>query len=209
MIEIELECPRQSLPPRVARFLAAADVRIADFMRTREPSAGGAPGYRGFVPSDYVAIYHALKAISDNRLCCGERFCEWGSGFGVVAAMAAIEGFEACGIEIDRELCEAAEALAEDFDVDVDFVHGSFVPLGAEALIDQAFHDEEGSLSLETSADDAYEELGLEVADFDLLFVYPWPSDEQLTLNLFEKYAADGALLLTYDESHEARLYRR
>lgn len=209
MIEIELNCPRQPLPPRVARFLAEADARIADFMRGREPEAGGAPGYRGFVPSDYVAIYHALQAISDERLSCGERFCEWGSGFGVVASLAAMAGYEACGIEIDRELCEAAEALAEDFDLAVEFVYGSFIPPGAEGLIDQAFHDEEGALSLETSADDAYEQLGVEVADFDLLFVYPWPSDEPLTLKLFENYAADGALLLTYDESHEARLYRK
>ncbi|WP_164102604.1 methyltransferase domain-containing protein [Candidatus Laterigemmans baculatus] len=209
MIEITLDHRRQPLPREVARFLTEADARIADFMRGRASGGGAAPGYRGFVPSDYVAIYHALRAISEQRLSCGDRFCEWGSGFGVIASLATQLGFEAYGIEIDRGLCEAAEALAEDHDLEVEFIHGSFVPPGAEALIDQAFHDEAGSLSLETSADDAYDELGLELADFDLVFVYPWPNDEALTLKLFEQYAADGALLLTYDESNQTRLYRR
>lgn len=204
-MEIELESIPRPLPVRFARFLREADRRIDHIGHHGVATSS----YRGFVPSDYVAVYHALQTISETRLACGERFCEWGSGLGVVASLAAMLGYESYGIEAARPLCEAAECLAEDFDIDVRFVHGSFVPPGSDALIDQAFAAEDGSLSLETSADDAYEELGLEVADFDLVFVYPWPTDEALTLSLFEQHAAEGSLLLMYSEPEGTRLYRR
>lgn len=204
MIEIPLEPVPRTLPVRLTRFLGEAERRIDDLAHPRVTSS-----YRGFVPSDYVAVYHALRTIEEMRLTCGDRFCEWGSGLGVVASMAAMLGYESYGIEAARQLCEAAENLAEDFDIDVRFVHGSFVPPGSDTLIDRAFAAEGGSLSMETSADDAYEELGLEVADFDLVFVYPWPSDEELTLELFEQHAADGGLLLMYSEPEGTRLYRR
>ena len=51
--------------------------------------------------------------------------------------------------------------------------------------------------------------LGLEVRDFDLIFAYPWPNDEELTASLFERFAAPGALLLTYDETDAVRLRRK
>lgn len=203
VIEIELQQIARTLPVRVAEFLQEADRRIDRLAH------GSTSSYRGFVPSDYVAIYHALRAVEEMSLTCGDRFCEWGSGLGVVASLAAMLGYESYGIEAVRPLCEAAESLAEDFNIEVTFIHGSFVPPGSDVLIDQAFAAEGGSLSLETAADDAYEELGLEVADFDLVFVYPWPSDEELTRALFEKHAADGCLLLTYSEPEGPRLYRR
>ena len=35
--------------------------------------------------------------------------------------------------------------------------------------------------------------------DDNAIFAYPWPGEEWVIARLFEKYAAEGALLLTYD----------
>jgi hypothetical protein len=51
--------------------------------------------------------------------------------------------------------------------------------------------------------------LGLEVRDFDVVFAFPWPNDEELTAKLFERFAARGALLLTFSDSNSIRLRRK
>ncbi len=114
-------------------------------------------------------------------------------------------GFEVCGIEIERCLVDASRRLADDFGLLVEFVHGSFVPSGAEAYAEEAYAEEAYadnnvvSFWLATDADDAYDELGLDPNDFDVVFAYPWPGEEGLIASLFEKYAAEEALLLMYD----------
>src|SRR6478735_7902298 len=85
-----------------------------------------------FVPCDYPTAFTVLRGLSESSLARGSRFCEWGSGFGVVASLAAMLGFDACGIEIESSLVEEARQLADDFELPVEFVHGSFVPRGAE-----------------------------------------------------------------------------
>ena len=191
------------LPDNVAEFLREADHRGSDFVSSI-PST-----FRGFVPSDYVSVYHALRAVAEADVVCGNSFCEWGSGLGVVASLAALVGFDAYGIEIDRDLFDASLELAEDFGIRVEFMNGSFISQGADDLVDRAFMDCDGGLSLEPHADHAYDELGLEVRDFDVVFVFPWPNDEELTAELFERFAARGALLLTYSDLNSIRLRRK
>ncbi len=58
-------------------------------------------------------------------------------------------------------------------------------------------------------ADDAYGELGLGPHDFDVVFAYPWPGEECLIEDLFEKYAAEEALLLTCNQYNSVRLRRK
>ena len=99
--------------------------------------------------------------------------------------------------------------MAGDFEIPVEFVNGSFIPPGADRIIDEAYADCDGALSLEPHADSAYDELGLEVMDFDLVFAYPWPNDEELTAALFDRFAAGGALLLTYNDTGAVRLRRK
>ena len=65
------------------------------------------------------------------------------------------------------------------------------------------------SLMLVTDADDAYDELGLGPHDFDIVFAYPWPGEECLIEGLFEKYAAEEALLMTYNQYNSVRLRRK
>jgi hypothetical protein len=204
MIDVKLDASPQPLPAAIAAYLAVAQQRVGDFYARHASN-----DTRGFVPSDYVKIYHALQAIQASNLACGAAFCEWGSGLGIVASLAAMAGFEACGIEIDRELFDESEELADEFKVDVDFVHGSFVPLAAEAMIDLAYQENDGELRLTIAPDSAYDELGQEIADFDVIFAFPWPNDEALTARMFERFAADGALLLTYCETDFVRLRRK
>ena len=150
-----------TLPPDVRRFIREADRRIAQFQIDCLVPA--------FVPSSYAAAYGVLRWLSDSTLARGRRFCEWGSGFGVVASLASMLDFESCGIEVEGSLVSEANRLAEDFGLSVEFVHGSFIPRGAEDRVHAS-----GSYSwLTTEATYAYDDLGLDAADMDVVFAYP------------------------------------
>ncbi len=194
--DIDISIEGSVLPDDVVAFLREADSRVSEYVRSRPHPV------TGFVPSDFVTVYHALRAIAEANLAPGDLFCEWGSGFGVVASLAAMLEFKVCGIEIERDLVDASQRLAEDFDLPVEFVHGSFIPAGAEAYTE---HNPE-SFWLVTDADDAYDDLGVDPEDFDVVFAYAWPDDESLIASLFEKYAAEEALLLMYDQFNSVRL---
>jgi hypothetical protein len=62
-----------------------------------------------FVPSDYEQVWRLLDALPRGR------FCEWGSGFGIVTGLAAMLGFDVCGIEVDGRLAEASRQLLAEF----------------------------------------------------------------------------------------------
>jgi hypothetical protein len=185
------------LPAEAARLIREAEARIDRFQsECRVPA---------FVPCDYAAAFAVLSAISEGALARGRRFCEWGSGFGVVVGLAALLDFDACGIEIEGGLVEEARKLADDFDLPVEFVQGSFVPRGAEDRVHAA-----GTYSwLTTEGDYAYDDLDLEVGDLDVVFAYPWPDEEAVVCDLFERYAGVGAILATYHGGAEFRLKRK
>ena len=204
LVDIEISINGSVLPDDVVAFLREADLRVSQFVRNSPIRV------TGFVPSDFVTVYHALRAITEANLAPGTLLCEWGSGFGVVASLAAMLDFNAYGIEIERGFVDASRKLADDFGLPVEFVHGSYVPSGAEAYVEEAYADNNAeSLSLVTDADDAYDELGLNLDDFDVVFAYPWPGEERLIENLFEKYAAEGTLLLMYNKGSFVRLRRK
>ena len=54
-----------------------------------------------------------------------------------------------------------------------------------------------------------HEELDLEPDDFDVVFAYPWPGEEQVIFDLFADTAAVGSLLLTYHGMDGVRLQRK
>ncbi len=204
LVDIEISINGSVLPDDVVVFLREADLRVSQFVENSPIRV------TGFVPSDFVTVYRALRAISEANLAPGTSLCEWGSGFGVVASLAAMLGFKVCGIEIERDLVDASRRLADDFGLPVEFVHGSFVPSSAEAYAEEAYADNNAeSFWLVTDADDAYDESGLNPDDFDVVFAYPWPGEEILIESLFEKYAAEGALLLMYNQYNSVRLQRK
>jgi hypothetical protein len=142
-------------------------------------------------------------------LAPGKVVCEWGSGFGVVACLAAMLELDAYGIEIEPELVEASRSFADHFRLPVTFVHGSLIPRGSEAQAEAAcVANSSAYFWLVTDPDDAYDELGFESNDFDVVFAYPWPGEECLFEYLFEQHGANGALLLTYNEFDSVRLQR-
>ena len=203
LAQIELDFESVAIPRDIRQFLRAVDHRV------EKHRVNTATSFRGFVPSDYTSVYRCLKAVYDSNLLCGDRFCEWGSGIGVVASMASAIGYEAYGIECNHELCLVAEELSEEFELGATLINGSFVPPGVEDLIDHAFTSNEGDVALYMESDDAYDEMALEVNDFDLIFVYPWPNDVELTHRIFDRCAASGALLLAYYEHNSISLFRK
>lgn len=181
------------LPDRVHALIEAGEQRgaaVIDALGSR---------LLGYVPSDFEVVYRALLALRAGQPV-GDRFCEWGSGLGVVTGLAALAGFDASGIEIQRPLVEVSRQLLEDCGIDaVEIYEGSFIPeefelesrdgtpldLGRECVTVVT-----GSGSNDEVVDD--------IEDFDVIFAFPWPGEEELYLALFDSRAAAGALLVTY-----------
>ena len=199
---IELDYKSVATPCEIVEFLRSVDQLVEQYR------VNTATTFRGFVPSDYLAIYQCLRLVYDSHLLSGDRFCEWGSGISVVASLAAMVGYESHGIEYDGNLCTVAEGIRRDFDVPVNLVNGSFIPDGVEDLIENAFATHDGELALHTDPDHAYDEIGYDVNDFDLIFAYPWPNDIELTHEIFDRCAARGAMLLAYYCDDSIALYR-
>jgi hypothetical protein len=76
---------QEPIPREVDKFLSDISSEV-ERHRTKVPA-----GYRGFVPSNYRKLYSVLRLIERNRLTCGMKFCEWGSGIGV-ATMVRFDG---------------------------------------------------------------------------------------------------------------------
>lgn len=198
LVDLPIPQPREAtLPPRVLSVIEEAERRVGAILE-----GGTRPG---FVCSEFERVGRAIQGIVDAGLATGDACCEWGSGLGVVALMAACQGFHACGIEIDEGLVDEADALAEDLGLDVEFACGTFVPEGGEDLTDVP--QEFGWLSAGGAC--GHELLGVGPEEFDLVFAYPWPGEEQVIDGLFERYAGDSALLLTFHGMEDLRLRRK
>lgn len=193
--------PHLAIPALADDLIRDAEDRIERFIidsRKNQPLPA-------FVASDFRMVYRTLDRVIEQRLAPGPTFCEWGCGFGVVAGLASLLGLEACGIEIEHGLVQHGLRLIEEHGLDVPIVQGSFVPNGGDQIIDDLVQQ----AWLKTGETPAYDELGLDPEDFDLVFAYPWPGEEELIDLLFERFAASGALLLTYHGMNEMRLQRK
>ena len=187
------------LPADVAALIADAQACIDaldDDTRVEIPA---------FVPSNFEVVYWALVEIYNAHLATGRRFIEWGSGLGVVACLASLVGFDAVGIEIEPKLVRAAEDIARRHNISVQFAAGSFVPDGVVPRVDWV----DGVAWLTTTGDDGHKMLDLDPDDFDVVFAYPWPGEEQVIFDLFADIAAVGALLLTYHGLEGVKLQRK
>ena len=80
LIERTLEASADPLPARALDFIAAGRSRFKSI------------DCFDFVPSDYDMAWRCLNALPRGR------FCEWGSGFGIVTGLAEMLGFESYGI---------------------------------------------------------------------------------------------------------------
>ena len=62
-------------------------------------------------------------------------------------------------------------------------------------------------LTTRTGGPEAEWDLG--PADFDVVFAFPWPDEEEVIPALFDRYAAPGAVLVTYHEAQDFRVRRK
>ena len=173
---------------RAAQLIDDANDRIAEFMLSDEEVI------ENFVNCDFHLIDLSIAWIQQNHLLTGNRFCELGSGFGVVAMLAAAASMESVGIEIEPKLVAQSSRLAEDLGLDVEFCAGSFVPRGVDNFLELASEVEH----VDTHQGDVYKEIGMAMDDFDLFFAFPWPGENGFFEAVFDSSAASGALLLTY-----------
>lgn len=74
-----------------------------------------------FVPSCYPKVTRILGAVPRGR------FCEWGSGMGVVTALAEMLGFTAQGFEIHALLAKASRELLADLEFTSPITTGDYL----------------------------------------------------------------------------------
>ncbi len=199
LVEVELVVSTEPLDTELAELISDAQQQVEEFS---DRYAATVPA---FVPSDFELVYRGLAAIESGRLATGRLFIEWGCGIGVITCLAERVGFDAVGIEIEPQLIDLAEAFAEEHEIDVQFARGSFLPPGAEPRLEMP----DDVAWLATVGPNGYDELDAEPDEFDLVFAYPWPGEEQVIFDVFLDCAATGALLLTYHGQEGLRLQRK
>ena len=188
----------ESPSPEAEQLIREAETRIGQFTRTRRPRIDN------FVVCDFRLVHSALRWIVDQNLLCGESFCEWGSGFGVVTLLASLQGLSASGIEVEPSLVEQSELLSGDQGIEARFACGSFIPSDGA----QYARFGEDIDHIETDSPGVYDDWDQEIADFDLFFAFPWPGEHHFWEMIFDRYANDGALVLTYQGIEQLRLQR-
>lgn len=80
-----------------------------------------------FVPSNYALVYAALAGMPRGR------FCEWGSGMGIVAGLAEMLGHQSHGIETDEQLAAASRLLLSDFGLSTTIQQGDVFEIQHDA----------------------------------------------------------------------------
>lgn len=198
-IEIPSSVSERPVPPEVRSWISEARERVRTFQDRWDR-----PQIEQFVASDYELVYQALEWIGQSRLAAGGRFLEWGCGFAVVCALAAKLGWDAFGIEAEADLITEGRRTIEDWKQPVELVQGNFLPADAESLADDPTLP-----SLGHPLPSAYDELGLEIGDFDLIFAYPWPGEEEFFTDVFARHAANGALLFQFRGPYDLWLWRK
>jgi hypothetical protein len=157
-------------------------------------------GWHSFVPADYDTVLRALVHLRER----GGRFLELGSAIGVIAIMADLLGFEACGIEIAPELVSEARRLAKRYDSGARFATGSFLPAGYR-WISETGDTRMGTVGIGESA---YSELRYELADFDWVYAFPWPGETEVLRDVMRRFGSPHASLLLHGYSGGLELYR-
>ncbi|OUU24521.1 MAG: hypothetical protein CBB97_11530, partial [Candidatus Endolissoclinum sp. TMED37] len=166
--------------------------------------------YPRYVASEPAQVYAALKHVRDEGLALGERFIEWGSGFGVATSLAAQLGFQATGIELEDGLVEIAESLAEKHQTSAEFIATTYIPEGYLSYdhlgSSDIFPDDSFGHRVEAPR---YEGMDIGLDEIDVFFVYPWPGEQEMMLKLFQSVASEDAILIAYYGDQEICIYRK
>lgn len=144
--------------------------------------------FHPFVAAEYDQVVDALVRHRGANL----RFLEWGAATGVITIIADLLGFDAYGIELDRDLVATARELAKRFDSRARFVAGSFLPTGYEWRP----LDGDGRTGTLGTGVSGYRELGHSLDEFDVVYGYPWDGERDLMLDVMSRYGRRDATLL-------------
>lgn len=199
---------RISVPSSVDQIAipAAIQSRIAHAKRRIEAfqDRWDRPQIEQFVAADYELVFQTLSWTLDSQPTIGRRFLEWGCGFAVVSAFAASLGLDVIGIEAEQDLLVEGRKTVLQWDAPVELIHGNFLPSGAESLA------EDPTLpSLGHTAVDGYEQTGLDLDDFAIVYAYPWPGEDDFHEAVFDRYSIRGALLMLFCGPNDVRLWRK
>ncbi|MEZ5965083.1 MAG: hypothetical protein R3F56_14710 [Planctomycetota bacterium] len=178
----------------LADLLATAQARWQEFETRR-------PGYHTYVHADWALAVPALRRLQNT---CST-FLECGSGLGVITILADLLGYDAFGIELDPWLFECSQDLAERFGARATWAEGSFVPAGAR---DDVSYESADFLTVR-DGEPAYDDLGMTLADFDLVYAFPWPGEEERFLAMASAHANRDTLVLLYGAADGYQLFRR
>lgn len=206
--EINLIIEEKELPKKVKDYLREANQRIDELFETERNRK-----VPRFIPCNDELLYHWLSAINESDLCLGKVYCEWGSGYGVGACLAALLGYESYGIEIEPSLIEESRKLAEDSDIPVTIIERDYMPEGFECYEGsggaELIRPENYTYQDKSGLRPGYEGMDADLDEVDIFFIYPWPGEQEFVLEFFQAVAADGALCLIYLGDNEFGLYQK
>jgi hypothetical protein len=156
--------------------------------------------FHPFVAAEYEGVLDALIPLR----APGRSFLEWGSATGVITIMADLLGFDACGIELDSDLVDAARHLAASWDSKARFASGSFLPTGYR------FSHPGSDTRLGTIGEgrSGYLELKRPLDDFDVVYAFPWDGETAMMLDLMKCYGRSDAVLLLNQVNGGVTAYR-
>ena len=199
LIEIPETIKRIPNSDQAASLIDDANDQIESFMLKDQEVI------ENFVNCDFHLVDQALTWIDQQHLRTGNRFCELGSGFGVVTMLAALRGMQAVGIEIEAVLVDQSIQLAAALELPAKFCCGSFIPRHLESISEAACEIQH----VDVQVGDVYEEAGWAMDEFDLFFAFPWPGENHFFESVFAAGAAEGAMLLTYGGREGMSLVRK
>ncbi|MFT7671037.1 MAG: SAM-dependent methyltransferase [Planctomycetota bacterium] len=157
-------------------------------------------GFQRFIPADYPGALMELRRLKEGA----DTFLELGSGVGLITVMADLLGYDSYGIEIHPALMDESLKLADFGRSRATFAEGSFVPVDYRDQVDLL----SGDFLTVTEGADAYEEIGMQLPDFDLVYAYPWPGEEDWLHELIRAHAGPSTQLMTYSVSEGFQLSR-
>ncbi|MCA9139617.1 MAG: hypothetical protein KDB00_22745 [Planctomycetales bacterium] len=198
-IEISTGVDTRAIPTVIAAKLAAMRLRIEAFQDCWDQHHAAQ-----FVAADYELVYQTLAWVSETQASIGRRFVEWGCGFATVACLADALGWNAYAIEAHADLISEARKTIADWPAKVDLFAGNFLPPGADDLAADPTLP-----SLGHGGQSAYGAWETDLDDFSLVYSYPWPGEDEFHEDVFDRYAAVGAMLLMFVGPNEMRLMRK
>ena len=198
--QVDLDVDAQELHADVRDWLVAGRERIERYWDQfpKKPL----PQY---IECDFDYVARALQACVHQNLNDGQLFCEWGCGFGIVTGIAALLGLDAVGIEAEEFLCSQARVLLEQNNIHAEIWQGNFLPPGAATLAEET----DPLVSLTHKIPAAYAQHDMQLSDFALTFVYPWPGEEHFLRAVFDRYARPGGLMLQFRGPYHVELFRK